>query len=261
MPRFLSSAVLCAFSLLCSIAGAQTTATNTKVKGSPSSATYGIAVTVNAGVAPHSAPAANGPAFNTTPFSTYFGANVDPSFTYLQGQLTADLNGDGAPDLLVYQAVNSGTSPKPVMVQSFISNGKGGFTAGTPQELTLPATTSANVGVTPPACDRCEWRWQARPADRHSSGLRQRRWHLSAASGTRISLIRIYRNLRGRCDRRWQTGHRRRESDSPGIPRPGCQHSVTGDGVCQPWRRQLPIARGLHARDRTILGRGNTCLP
>ena len=111
-------------------------------------------MTVAAGVAPHSAPAVNGPAFNTTPFSTYFGAPVDPSFTNLQGQLTADLNGDGAPDLLVYQTVNSGTSPNPVRVQSFVSNGKGGFTAGTPQELTLPATTSANVAVTsPPAID------------------------------------------------------------------------------------------------------------
>jgi hypothetical protein len=151
MPRFLGSAVLCVCSLLCSIAGAQTTATNRTVPGSPNSAPYGIAVTVAAGVAPHSAPAVNGPAFNTTPFSTYFGANVDPSFTNLQGQLTADLNGDGAPDLLVYQTVNSGASPNPVRIQSFVSNGKGGFTAGTPQELTLPATTSANVAVTSPA--------------------------------------------------------------------------------------------------------------
>jgi FG-GAP repeat len=40
------------------------------------------------------------------------------------------------------------------MVQSFISNGKGGFTAGKPQQLTLPATTAANVAVpTPPAID------------------------------------------------------------------------------------------------------------
>ncbi len=154
MPRFLGSAVLCVSSLLCSIAGAQTNATNTTVTGSPNTAPYGIAVTVTAGVAPHSAPAANGPAFNTTPFSTYFGANVDPSFTNVQGQLTADLNGDGAPDLLVYQTVNSGTSPNPVRVQSFVSNGKGGFTAGTPQELTLPATASANVATsTPPAID------------------------------------------------------------------------------------------------------------
>jgi hypothetical protein len=154
MPRFLSYAVLCAFSVLCSIAGAQTTATNTTVTGSSNSASHGSVVTVTAGVTPHSAAAANGPALNTTPFSTYFGAAVDPSFTNLQGQLTADLNGDGAPDLLVYQTVNSGMSPNPVMVQSFVSNGKGGFTAQKPQELTLPATTSANVAATsPPAID------------------------------------------------------------------------------------------------------------
>jgi hypothetical protein len=69
--------------------------------------------------------------------------------------VTADLNGDGAPDLLVYQTVNSGTSSNPVRVQSFVSNGKGGFTAGMPQQLTLPATTAANVAVTstPPAID------------------------------------------------------------------------------------------------------------
>ena len=41
------------------------------------------------------------------------------------------------------------------MVQSFISNGKGGFTALAPQQLTLPATTSVNLAVTstPPAID------------------------------------------------------------------------------------------------------------
>jgi hypothetical protein len=154
MTRFLSSAVLCAISVLCSIAGAQTTATNTTVTGSSNSASHGNVVTVTAGVAPHSTPAVSGPALNTTPFSAYFGAPVDPSFTYVEGQLTADLNGDGAPDLLVYQTANSGMSPNPVMVQSFVSNGKGGFTAGKPQELTLPATTLANVGVTsPPAID------------------------------------------------------------------------------------------------------------
>lgn len=50
--------------------------------------------------------------------------------------------------------MNNGTSPNPVVVQSFISNGKGGFTAGKPQELTLPATTAANLAVsTPPAVD------------------------------------------------------------------------------------------------------------
>jgi FG-GAP-like repeat len=114
IPRLLRSAVLCACPLLSSIAGAQTT----------------------------------GPAFNTTPFSTYFGASLDPSFTNVQGQLTADLNGDGAPDLLVYGIVDNGTSSNPVMVQSFISNGKGGFTALAPQQLTPPATTSLNLAVT-----------------------------------------------------------------------------------------------------------------
>jgi hypothetical protein len=101
-----------------------------------------------------SAVGTGGPAFNTTPFATYFGAPIDPSFNNLQGQVTADLNGDGAPDLLIYGIVDNGTSSNPVRVQSFISNGKGGFTAGTPQHLALPATTSAN-GDTPtlPAID------------------------------------------------------------------------------------------------------------
>jgi hypothetical protein len=99
--------------------------------------------------------ATGGPAFNTTPFSTYFGAPIDPSFTVVQGQVTADLNGDGAPDLLIYGFAPNGTNSYPVTVQSFVSNGKGGFTAGTPQQLTLPATTSSNVGgtPTPPAID------------------------------------------------------------------------------------------------------------
>jgi hypothetical protein len=155
MTRFFSSSVLCLGFLLCSIAGAQTTATYTTATGSLNSAPYGPAVTITAGVAPRSAAAVNGSGFNTTPFSTYFGAPIDPSFTNVKGQVTADLNGDAAPDLLVYQTVNSGTSSNPVRVQSFISNGKGGFTAGMPQQLTLPATTAANVGVTstPPAID------------------------------------------------------------------------------------------------------------
>jgi FG-GAP-like repeat/FG-GAP repeat len=154
MPRFLSSAVLFVGSLLCPIAGAQTTAPNSTVVGSLSSAPHGTAVTVTARVAPHSTPAANGSGFNTTPFSTYFGSSIDPSFTNVQGQVTADLNGEGAPDLLVYGIVDTGTSPNPVRVQSFMSNGKGGFTAAIPQQLTLPAA-SANVAVTstPPAID------------------------------------------------------------------------------------------------------------
>ena len=149
MPRFLGSAVLFVSSLLCSIAGAQTNTTNTTVTGSPNTA-----VTVTAGVAPHSRTRSEWSGFQHDAFQHILWCDVDPSFTNVQGQLTADLNGDGAPDLLVYQTVNNGTSPNPVRVQSFVSNGKGGFTAGTPQELTLPATTSANVATsTPPAID------------------------------------------------------------------------------------------------------------
>jgi FG-GAP-like repeat/FG-GAP repeat len=147
VPRFLSSVVLCVCTLLGSIGGAQTTATHTTTAnvqflgGTASLAT--------------SAASPTGPAFTTSPFSTYFGAPIDQSFTNIQGQVTADLNGDGAPDLLVYQIVNNGASPNVIRVQSFISNGKSGFTALAPQQLTLPATTSANVAVTstPPAID------------------------------------------------------------------------------------------------------------
>lgn len=120
ITRFLGSVILLVCSLLSATAGAQTT----------------------------------GPTFNTTPFSTFFGAPIDPSFTNVQGQLTADLNGDGAPDLLIYGIVDDGTSPNPVRIQSFLSNGKGGFNALTPQQLTFPSTASANVATsTPPAID------------------------------------------------------------------------------------------------------------
>src|ERR1700760_1097440 len=155
MPRFLSSAVSC-LGLLSSIAFAQTTGT---VTSSPHSLPYGTTGAVqfhdSMGSLLSSAVATAGQDFNTTPFSTYFGAPIDPSFTNIQGQVTADLNGDGAPDLLIYGIANNGTSPYPVRIQSFVSNGKGGFVAGTPEQLTLPAPPPANVGVmsTPPAID------------------------------------------------------------------------------------------------------------
>jgi hypothetical protein len=143
--RFLRSAVLCAGYSLLSIAGAQTTAAYTTT-GSYNSTPHGTAVTVTA--LSTSAVASTGPDFTTTPFSTYFGSSIDPSFSNVQGQLTADLNGDGAPDLLVYGVVDIGATSNPIRVQSFLSNVKGGFTAGTPQQLTLPAPTSANESVT-----------------------------------------------------------------------------------------------------------------
>jgi hypothetical protein len=111
-------------------------------------------VTITAGATPRSTPAVNGSGFNTTPFSTYFGASIDPSLTNVKGLVTADLNGDGVPDLLVYGIVNTGTSSYPLKVQSFTSNGKGGFTAGMPQQLTPPATAAnQSVTSTPPTID------------------------------------------------------------------------------------------------------------
>jgi len=148
MPRFLSSALLPSCFLLCSIAGAQKAGAYSTATGSLSSPALGSAVTITAGATPRSTPAVNGSGFNTTPFSTYFGASIDPSFTNVKGLVTADLNGDGVTDLLVYGIVNTGTSSYPLKVQSFTSDGKGSFTAGMPQQLTLPAATPANVPVT-----------------------------------------------------------------------------------------------------------------
>jgi hypothetical protein len=156
MPRFLRSTVFCVSCLLSFIARAQTTGTITTARSSPDPLTYGaVQFHDSMGSLLSSAVATAGQNFKTTPFSTYFGAPIDPSFTNIQGQVTADLNGDGAPDLLIYGIVNNGTSPYPVRIQSFISNGNGGFTAGIPQQLTLPATTLANTTVPPtlPAID------------------------------------------------------------------------------------------------------------
>jgi hypothetical protein len=143
MPRLLSSVVLCVCTLLGSIAGAQT--------GAPHTTTTTLQFLGGTASVSTSAAAPSGSAFTTTPASTYFGAPIDQSFTNIQGQVSADLNGDGAPDLLVYGLGDNGTNPNPVRVQSFISNGKGGFSAGTPQLL----TTSANVVLssTLPAID------------------------------------------------------------------------------------------------------------
>jgi hypothetical protein len=156
MPRSLSLVAICLCSLLCSLAGGQTVGTKTTVTNSPNSTPYGtVQFRDSTGSLLSSSVATTSQDFNTTPFSTYFGAPIDPAFTVVQGQVTADLNGDGAPDLLVYGFAPNGSNSNPLTVQTFVSNGKGGFTAGTLQQLTLPATTPANVGgtPTPPAID------------------------------------------------------------------------------------------------------------
>jgi hypothetical protein len=48
------------------------------------------------------------------------------------GELTGDLNGDGIPDLLVYHYL------PPYSVQTFISDGKSGYTAGAVQTFNFP---------------------------------------------------------------------------------------------------------------------------
>jgi hypothetical protein len=85
-------------------------------------------------------------ALSTTPiasatFQQIFGT-PDPAVAQqnTQGALAGDLNGDGIQDLLLYTPANG------LSVQSFISNGKGGYVAGMLQALNFsPANTHLNV--------------------------------------------------------------------------------------------------------------------
>src|SRR5580704_13260963 len=76
--------------------------------------------------------------FATATFQQTFGA-LDPTIAqYASGELTGDLNGDGVTDLLVYSQQDPITYRQ--LVQTFISNGKGGYTPGALQTFTFPYT-------------------------------------------------------------------------------------------------------------------------
>jgi hypothetical protein len=59
----------------------------------------------------------------------------DPGLT-VGGELVGDLNGDGVQDLLIYG------SPAPFSLQTFTSNGKGGYNASAVQTLSFPACST-----------------------------------------------------------------------------------------------------------------------
>jgi hypothetical protein len=72
--------------------------------------------------------------YTSATFPQTFGT-PDPSLT-VAGELVGDLNGDGVQDLLIYGY------PAPFSLQTFISNGKGGYNAGTLQTLSFSACSS-----------------------------------------------------------------------------------------------------------------------
>jgi hypothetical protein len=69
-------------------------------------------------------------------------ATPDPTLT--EGEVSGDLNGDGVPDLLIYSSL---PAQQEYAVQTFISNGKGGYTASATQSFGF-ASDGGNPGVT-----------------------------------------------------------------------------------------------------------------
>jgi hypothetical protein len=173
------SALLLTMILFSSPAPAQVGAT-TSVTANPTTITVGSSVGLAATVQPNSAPGAgktiprpsgtitfldgstplssapialapNGIASAT--FPQIFGT-PDPTLTANDlvgdpstGELVGDLNGDGVQDLLIYNFV------APFSLQTFTSNGKGGYNTGAVQTLSFAACASGSVAVVPQLID------------------------------------------------------------------------------------------------------------
>ena len=153
-------------------ADAQGHTATTSVTANPATATVGGAVALNATVQPNgdagqaisrptgtitfldgSTPLSTVPlapnSFASATFQQTFGT-PDPTLiggTLLgtNGELTGDLNGDGLPDLLIYNVTDQTLS-----AQAFLSNGKGGFSTGTLQTFSLSVPSGYPMITTVP---------------------------------------------------------------------------------------------------------------
>jgi hypothetical protein len=83
------------------------------------------------GLAPNSYTSATFPQVFGTPDPTL---TVQQFISSIGGELTGDLNGDGVPDLLIYSYLASKYS-----IQTFTSNGKGGYNVSAVQSFAFPA--------------------------------------------------------------------------------------------------------------------------